>query len=158
MTEPSAPSGKTLAEKLDYLFRVIHPRGRGEYTHREVAQAINESGSGVKISASYVWQLRRGEKENPTIRHVDALARFFGVPASYFLDDAATNEVTEQLALLAAMRDSDVRDIALRASDLSDAALRMIKNVVESTRQLEGLDDVQLHPDPSGPTGQSSDE
>lgn len=157
MNEPSVPGGKTLAEKLAYLFRVVHPRGRGEYSYREVAQAINDAGSGVTISASYLWQLRRGEKENPTIRHVEALARFFGVPAAYFLDDRATDEISEQLALLAVMRDSEVREIALRASDLSDAALKMIKNVIESTRQLEGLDDVQLHSDESTAEGRSGD-
>ncbi|MFW6034028.1 MAG: helix-turn-helix domain-containing protein [bacterium] len=137
MTDPSSVP-KTLADKLDYLFRTVHPRGRGEYSYREVAQAINDAGT-TTISASYLWQLRRGEKDNPTIKHIEALARFFGVPPSYFLDDDATEEITAQLELLVAMRDSDVREIALRVSDLSEAALKMIKGVVESTRQLEGL-------------------
>lgn len=137
MTDPSSVP-KTLADKLDYLFRTVHPRGRGEYSYREVAQAINDAGT-TTISASYLWQLRRGEKDNPTIKHIEALARFFGVPPSYFLDDDATEEITAQLELLVAMRDSDVREIALRVNDLSEAALKMIKGVVESTRQLEGL-------------------
>jgi hypothetical protein len=63
------------------------------------------------------------------------------VPASYFLDDETTGQITEQLELLAAIRDNDVREIALRASDLSDAALHMIRNVIENTRQIEGLAD-----------------
>ena len=141
VTEPESARPKTLAEKLDYLFRVVRPRGRGEYTYREVAQAINDAGTGTTISASYLWQLRRGEKDNPTIKHIEAIARFFGVPATYFLDDEASGEIAAQLELLAAMRDNDVREIALRASDLSDAALKMIKGVIESTRQLEGLTD-----------------
>jgi transcriptional regulator with XRE-family HTH domain len=135
--EPARP--KTLADKLDYLFRTVRPKGRGEYTYREVAQAINGAPDGTTISASYLWQLRRGEKDNPTIKHIEALAKFFGVPASYFLDDQAAKEITAQLELLAAMRDNDVREIALRASDLSDAALHMIRNVIENTRKLEGL-------------------
>lgn len=155
MNEPSTPIRGSLAEKLDYLFRVVHPRGRGEYTYREVSEAINESGAGVTISVSYLWQLRNGEKANPTIRHVEALARFFGVPPSYFMDDAATDEVRDQLALLAAMRDSEVRNIALRAGDLSSAALKMIKNVVEATRQIEGLDDIQLTSESSDDAGRS---
>lgn len=147
MKEPAACRLKTLAEKIDYLFRVVHPRGRGEYSYREAAQAINNAGSGTTISASYLWQLRRGDKDNPTIRHVEALAKFFGVPPSYFLDDTAADEITAQLELLAAMRDSEVREIALRASDLSDAALKMIKNVIENTRELEGLtNDVEWQP------------
>jgi transcriptional regulator with XRE-family HTH domain len=137
--EPTPP--RTLADKLDYLFRTVRLKGRGEYTYREVAQAINDAPDDVTISASYLWQLRRGDKNNPTIKHIEALARFFGVPASYFLDDESAEEITAQLQLLAAMRDSDVREIALRASDLSSPALKMIKNVVENTRQIEGLPD-----------------
>ncbi|MGH3739562.1 MAG: helix-turn-helix domain-containing protein [Micromonosporaceae bacterium] len=146
MDEPELARPRTLAEKLDYLFRVVHPKGRGEHTYREVAQAINDADDGMTISASYLWQLRRGDKDNPTIRHVEALAKFFGVPPSYFLDDAAAGEITAQLDLLAAMRDSEVREIALRASDLSDAALKMIKGLIENTRELEGLKNTDRQP------------
>jgi transcriptional regulator with XRE-family HTH domain len=137
--EPSAPA--TLAAKLDYLFRVMRPKGGGEYTYREVAQQINDSGTATTISASYLWQLRRGEKTNPTIKHIEAIAKFFGVPPSYFLDDTAAEQITAQLELLAAMRDNDVREIATRVSDLSPNALKMIKNVIENARELEGLTD-----------------
>ena len=143
MKEPESSEPKTLAAKLDYLFRVVHPKGRGEYTYREVAQAINDADSSTTISASYVWQLRRGEKDNPTIRHIEAMARFFGVPPSYFLDEQAAADITAQLELLASMRDNDVREIALRASDLSPAALKMIKNLIEDTRRIEGLPDAK---------------
>lgn len=141
MAKRESSSPKSLAEKLDYLFRVVHPKGRGEYTYREVAQAINDAESGTTISASYVWQLRRGEKDNPTIRHIEAIAKFFGVPPSYFLDDQAAADITSQLELLAAMRDNDVREVALRAADLSPAALKMIKNLIEDTRRIEGVPD-----------------
>jgi transcriptional regulator with XRE-family HTH domain len=139
MSEPKPSPPTSLADKLDYLFRTVHPKGRGEYTYREVAQAINDASGGTTISASYLWQLRKGEKNNPTIKHVEALARFFGVPPSYFFDDQAADEITAQLQLLAAIRDSDVREIALRASGLSDTALNMIRSVVENTRRIEGL-------------------
>lgn len=138
MNQPAPTQPRTLAEKLDYLFRTVRPKGRGEYTFREVAQAINDAPDGTTISASYLWQLRRGEKDNPTIKHIESLAKFFGVPASYFLDEDASAEVAAQVDLLAAMRNNDVREIALRASDLSDAALHMIRNVIEHVRKLEG--------------------
>ncbi len=38
--EASAPSGRTLAEKIDGLFRMVHPRGRGEFSYEEVAEAM----------------------------------------------------------------------------------------------------------------------
>jgi transcriptional regulator with XRE-family HTH domain len=156
MDEPEPALPRTLAEKLDYLFQVVHPKGRGEYTYRDVAQAINDADAGTTISASYLWQLRRGDKDNPTIRHVEALAKFFGVPPSYFLDDAAADEITAQLELLAAMRDSEVREIALRASDLSDAALKMIKSVIENTRELEGLKNTDRQTAPQRPRGRGT--
>ncbi|AYY13000.1 XRE family transcriptional regulator [Actinobacteria bacterium YIM 96077] len=141
MNQSESPRLATLAERLDYLFATVRPRGRGEYTYREVAQAINDSPDDVTISASYLWQLRKGGKVNPSVRHLEALARFFGVPTRWLLGDDDADEVTSQLELLAAMRDADVREIALRASGLSDAALQMVKNVVENTRKMEGLPD-----------------
>ena len=130
--EPS----KTLAEKLDYLFKTIHPSHRGEYSYREVAAAIEAQG-GPTVSASYVHQLRTGGKDNPTKKHLEALAKFFGVSPAYFFDDAETDKIEAQLALLVAMRDANVRNIALRASGLSVEGLDMIRMLIERTHRLE---------------------
>ena len=70
----------TLAKKIDRLFKTVHP-GRGEYTHEQVADAIRQAG-GPTISATYVWQLRKGIRDNPTKRHLEALSGFFGVVTS----------------------------------------------------------------------------
>ena len=58
-----AAAGASFAERLDHLFRTVHPQGRGEYSYREVAKAIEDSG-GPTISASYLHQLRTGVKDN----------------------------------------------------------------------------------------------
>jgi transcriptional regulator with XRE-family HTH domain len=129
----AAPS---LAERLDRLFRTVHPGGRGEYTYEEVAAAIRDQGT--MISHTYVWQLRKGIRDNPTKRHLEGLAQFFGVPASYFLDED-TSEVDAQLELLTALRGSQVRTMALRAADLSPQGLAAIQAMVEHARSLEGL-------------------
>ena len=34
------PPRKTLAQKLEHLFRVVHPRDRGEYSLEEVAEGM----------------------------------------------------------------------------------------------------------------------
>jgi transcriptional regulator with XRE-family HTH domain len=129
----------TLAAKLDRLFRTVHPAGRGEYTYEEVAGAIRDRG--VMISHTYVWQLRKGARDNPTKRHLEALAEFFGVNAAYFLDDdpETVRRIEEQLDLLAALRDSDVRSVALRAAGLSAPALDAIRSMIEQARRIEGL-------------------
>lgn len=131
---------RTLAEKLDRLFRTMHPRHRGEYSYKEVADAIAASG-GPTISATYLWELRTGRKDNPTVRHVEALAQFFGVPPAYFLDEEVAGQIDTELELLRALRDASVRHMALRATGLSPASLGAITEMIERVRQLEGLSD-----------------
>jgi transcriptional regulator with XRE-family HTH domain len=140
MPDASNGAGRSLAEKLDHLFRTVHPRNRGEYTFEEVAAALRAEG-GPTISATYVWQLRKGIRDNPTKRHLEALAQFFGVPPAYFFDDTAAERIDAELALLNAMRDASVRQIALRASGLSPKSLNAITEMVERVRELEGLAD-----------------
>ena len=127
---------QSLTERLDRLFRTVHPANRGEYTYEEVASAIREQGT--MISHTYVWQLRKGLRDNPTKRHLEALAQFFGVQASYFLDDD-TSAADAQLELMAALRDDPVRSLALRAAELSPNGLAAIRAMVEHARSVEGL-------------------
>lgn len=146
---------QSLADKLDRLFRTIHPRQRGEYSYKEVADEIAARG-GPTISATYLWELRTGRKDNPTLKHVEALAQFFGVPPAYFLDQDATLRIDEELALLGALRDASVRHMALRAAGLSHASLGTITEMIERVRQLEGLPDrAQDGQEPS--TGRSAE-
>lgn len=135
------PRSLTLAEKLDQLFRTMHPRGRDEYTYREVAASIRAQGGPRRMSATYLWQLRTGLKDNPSRRHLEALATFFGVPVSYFFDDAMAARIDAELALLRALRDTPIRHIALRLADLSSEGLAAIGAIVEHVRRLEGLPD-----------------
>ncbi|HET9141841.1 helix-turn-helix transcriptional regulator [Actinophytocola sp.] len=133
---PEQRNQASFAERLDRLFRAVHPRGRGEYSYEEVANAIR--GTGVTISHTYIWQLRKGVRDNPTKRHLEALARFFGVPPTYFLDED-TSGVDDQLELLVALRDNSVRSVALRAAGLSEASLTAIMGMIEHARTIEGL-------------------
>lgn len=139
MTEEQAGPGTegTLAAKLDRLFRTVHPRGKEEASYRDVARAIEARG-GPTISASYLHALRTGTKDNPTMRHLEAIADFFGVSPAYFFNDDLARKIDQQLELLEAMRDAGVRHIALRAAELSPGAIDMIKEMVERTRRLEG--------------------
>lgn len=138
MAESGRPGTRTLAEKLEHLFSVVRPAGRGEYSFEEVSSSIRARG-GPTISASYIWQLRRGLRDNPTKRHLEALADFFGVPPSYFLDDDVSGRVERQLELLAALRDASVRRMALRASGLSEESISAVAETIERLRHLEGL-------------------
>jgi transcriptional regulator with XRE-family HTH domain len=127
----------TLAGKLDRLFRTVRSPKGGEFSYEEVASAIRDRG--VTISHTYIWQLRKGVRDNPTKRHLEALAEFFGVSAAYFLDGDAAQRIDEQLELLAALRDNAVRQVALRAVGLSRPSLDAIHGMIEHARQIEGL-------------------
>jgi transcriptional regulator with XRE-family HTH domain len=133
-------AGASFSARLDHLFRTVHPQGRGEYSYREVAKAI-EDGGDTTISASYLNQLRTGVKDNPTKRHIEALAAFFGVPPSYFFDAGDAARIDKELDLLAALRDSGVRQIAMRAAGLPPEALESVRQIIELTRNVTGLPD-----------------
>ncbi|RJQ80008.1 XRE family transcriptional regulator [Pseudonocardiaceae bacterium YIM PH 21723] len=129
---------RTLADKLNHLFSTVHPGDRGPYSNEEVAAGIRTQG-GPTVSATYIWLLRKGQRDNPTMKHLEALAGFFGVPAAYFFDDDTAAAVTAELALLNAMRDSGVQQVAMRAVGLSAKSLNSIVEMIKHVRELEGL-------------------
>jgi transcriptional regulator with XRE-family HTH domain len=81
----------------------------------------------------------RGLRDNPTKKHLEALARFFGVPAAYFFDDEAAAAVSAELELVNALEDVGVKQVALRAAGLSEKSLGSIAAMIERVRELEGL-------------------
>lgn len=116
--EGVAASGAGLAARLNYLFTHVRPAGEDrEYSGREVVAAVNEAGT--DLSASHLSQLRRGVKENPTLKVLQAIATFFDVRVAYLLDDPdAVREVEAKVALRTAMQDAQVQDVAHRVAGL----------------------------------------
>jgi len=139
VTEESPSQGGLLADRLDHLFRTVHPKDRGPYTPAEVAQAINVTADERVISSTYVWQLRTGRRDNPTQKHLSALGAFFGVSPMYFFQEAEADRDAVPPELIAALKNDEVRDMALRTVGLSDRALRAIKDMIENARAVEGL-------------------
>lgn len=72
------------------------------------------------ISSTYVWQLRTGRRNNPTQRHLSALAAFFGVSPMCFFDQTEADCGAVPPELVAALQNGDVRDMVLRAAGLSE--------------------------------------
>jgi transcriptional regulator with XRE-family HTH domain len=144
--QPRRPRGRAapasiLADRLNHLFDTVHPRDREPYSNQEVADTINGQHGENVIHRTYIHQLRTGERTNPTLRHLYALADFFGVPASYFLDASVAEEVERDLELVAALRQAGVREVALRIADLDyetrSAVLRVI-GIVEELDEKRG--------------------
>ena len=72
---------------------------------------MDSSGSGTPPSKEPI-----GAKE----RHLSALAAFFGVSPMYFFDDTEADRDTIPPELIAALKDGEVREMALRAAGLSN--------------------------------------
>lgn len=113
MTEANPQPARPLADKLNWLFEtVLRPNGR-KHTNKEVAEFCRER-TGESFSPEYISQLRKGQRDNPTKRNMEALAAFFEVSPAYFFDDERSEQIRAQMDLAAALRDNDVRAVALR--------------------------------------------
>ncbi|MEV6986477.1 helix-turn-helix domain-containing protein [Sphaerisporangium sp. NPDC051017] len=135
---PSKPG--PLADRLEHLFQTVYPKGGKPYTNVEVAESINAAAGEKVISQAYVWQLRKGIKDNPTKRHLAALAAFFGVSVLYFFEDETEDGATAPATKAdLALRDEAVKEVALRAAGLSDETLKTIQDMIDRARTLEGL-------------------
>ena len=109
--------------RLNRLFTQVHPAGRGPYRTSEVAAATG-------LSTSYLGYLRNGTRDNPTMRQIASLARFFGVPPGYFFDDGVAAEASEDdVAVLAALHRPPVRRGAALLPRLSDPALGYVEDL-----------------------------
>jgi transcriptional regulator with XRE-family HTH domain len=135
-----APRG-LIAQRLNHLFETVHPPGHGPYSLREVVEAINDDAGTKLLSAAYLSQLRTGQRAEPSHSRLAAIAKFFGVDIRYFADEETARATDDQLEFLAAMRDSGVRAVAIRAAGLSDTALEAVKALIDNARRLEGLDE-----------------
>lgn len=104
-------------ELIDELFH-LHLKGDGtEYTNREVAKVLG-------CDASYIGKLRRGLITNPGRDTLLGLAKFFGVPITYFFP-----EMTE------APIDADVQvSVALRSAGLDEDERSHIKAIIDMIR------------------------
>jgi transcriptional regulator with XRE-family HTH domain len=127
----------TLADRLNHLFNTVRSTTGKPFTHQEVADACKARGT--DISVAYVSLLRTGERTNPTLMHLQALANFFGVPAAYFFDDDAYHQTLRRLAeqrAIAAVRDlvddPAVALLAVKARGLASADMLAVHAFVDS--------------------------
>jgi transcriptional regulator with XRE-family HTH domain len=140
VAESSTTGPTTLADKLNKLFdQVRKPNGK-PHSSAEVA-AWCEERTGESFSRSYMWYLRKGQRTNLTRQHLAALAEFFDVSPAYFFDDERSAQISAQMELASALRDGDVRALALRdlagelrtnADRLSVTDLELVTDMIRS--------------------------
>ncbi|MFF5566603.1 hypothetical protein ACFY7Z_13360 [Streptomyces sp. NPDC012623] len=91
-TPPGEPDEGSFAERLDFL---CSNDPRGPFSNPTVVKMLEEKGL-PSFSSTYMWQLRTGRADNPTKKHMDALAALFGVPEDYW-SSRATAQVINRL-------------------------------------------------------------
>lgn len=133
--EAKANQPTTLAEKINRLCETMRPAGSKPPSNDDIAAAIRAK-VGEKISGQYLWQLRKGTRDNPTRQHIQALAQYFKVPVAYFFDDDIAGAYDADMELINALRDPDTQQIAIRAAELTPAGRRAVLALIDSTRQL----------------------
>jgi transcriptional regulator with XRE-family HTH domain len=127
---------RTLAEKINRLFETLHPPDRGPWSNQEVERWLADRATvdrdSLTISANYLLLLRNGQRNNPTIRNIQAMAKFFQIDPGYFLRDD-TEQTHTDLQLIGAIRDNKlVKSIALRAFDLDPQMREWLAHTINS--------------------------
>ncbi|MFC8714767.1 helix-turn-helix domain-containing protein [Streptomyces sp. NPDC057197] len=135
---PDRPVPGGFGERLVRLIAVHHTGERKRPGYARLAREISEK-TGRAISGTYLWELATGRKRNVTLDQISLLADYFGVPAGYFVDDEVAARVDAQLQLAAALRDTRVRNLALRADGLSPATLDALLTMVNEARKVQNL-------------------
>jgi hypothetical protein len=130
----SNPSLSTFAGRLDYLFRTVHPRGQRPYSYDHVAEAVTNEG--IDISGNYIWMLRTGRRDNPTLRHMEGLARFFGVSPAFLSDQVEAERISGQLTKISALAASGVQHVAMRGATVEASTLDAITALLDQVREL----------------------
>lgn len=129
-----------LAERLDLLFRTV-PRASGSpdlHTSASVAEELESKN--ITVTANHIRALRTGRRRNPSFRLLAGLAEIFHVPLDYFVDESVSAEFEESLHALAAMRDTGVQQLMMRAHGVSTESLGPVLALLDQIRRFEGLD------------------
>jgi hypothetical protein len=131
-------AGRSLAEKVEWLIQHMWPADAPPpKTNADAAAAITAA-TGEELSSTAIWKLRTGRGDNPTLKTLTALARFFKVPVGYFGEGEEGESLGDQLALLAMLREKGITRAALRSlGDLSSEGRQVITDMIESVARME---------------------
>jgi transcriptional regulator with XRE-family HTH domain len=118
---------RTFAERLSALIEAARGDGRAPHSYREISAAVERAG-GPAMSPAYLQQLATGKRVNPKIHYVEALARLFGVPVTYFFDEEAAAGPSPE---------GEAQLMAMRAQELSPQGRRQVMNLLDLVERYE---------------------
>ncbi len=131
-TVPKSPVG----QRLEQLFEETRRPDGQLWTISYLAEELKARGQDV--SRQYLGALMTGDRGEPRISLVEAIADVFGVPVAYFTDDWLGQAFAEALPVLLAMRDPNVAAL-LRRPDLHQVAAALVGRESVLEARLEAL-------------------
>ena len=132
---------QVLAANLNKLLAMHRP----PLSNQAAARAVTEK-TGVSVSTTYMWHLRRGTVRNPGLRHLRAIAETFGVRPSDLIDCECISTTDAQID--SALRDSRIKGLVLATHGLSPLALDLVIEASKLARYLDGLSPTASHDEP----------
>ncbi|MEU7913964.1 XRE family transcriptional regulator [Microbispora bryophytorum] len=134
----AANTTRSLADKIEWLIQNRWPAGsRPPKNNLEAAAAISEA-TGEELSSTTIWKLRTGRSDNPQLKTLKALAKFFSVPIGYFGDDENAEATADQVVASSLIGESGLNREALRALvEMSDGGRRLVADFIISAARLE---------------------
>jgi hypothetical protein len=132
------PAEHTLGEKIEWLIRHRWPDGAAPpRTNADVAEAI-AAATREELSSTGIWKLRTGRGDNPTLKTMTAMARFFSVPVGYFGEGETAESIGDEVALLALLRGNGISRESLRAmAGLSGPGRQAVAEIVQTIARME---------------------
>jgi transcriptional regulator with XRE-family HTH domain len=94
------PCPHSIAGRLEHLIATVFSPGQGPLDAQQIAALTVEAGH--PLTSSYISQLRRGSRTNPTIDSLRVLATVFGVPVSYFFPTGGQSSDESMVPMTAA--------------------------------------------------------
>lgn len=130
----------TLADRLDEGLK------RLGLTERAAARALRELG--VSATHSYIGQLRKGKKTNPTLEFLTGMAQVLGVTVGWLTGEdppparqLTPEEQAQREQLRRGLDELGVQNVAERMTGLSPLSMEALAAMVEAMRRAENLDD-----------------
>lgn len=120
---------ETFASRLRWLIDHVRPPDRGPYSYREIA--VGTQGHSGAMTHGTIAKYLDGSRQDPRLRHAEALAAFFGVPVTYFSSSETAAQVQKQVTDVVAWQQTEVGQLAERVAALKPRDQAMISGLVD---------------------------
>lgn len=130
---------ETRAEKVRWLFATIPDPETGElFSIPRAAAKMRELG--FDLSDNTLRNVYSGEVERPSYEVLEGIAKLFGVSPAFFSSDASIQDLEQQLAAAALLKDARILNLAQRAVGVVPEGVEGALAILEHYRAKQGLD------------------